>query len=225
MPHTGRRFTAAIFDMDGLLLDSERPIRDAWLRQSAAAGTPLSEADYLLTVGINRRDTLLLMAEKLGSPARAEAMYEAVDEEVHAQLQGRGFDLKPGALALLTQLKAQGVPMALASSTRHAEVQRRLGLAGLLEFFGPRVHGGDQVQRGKPHPDLFLLAAQSLGTAPAHALVFEDSSYGAQGGLSAGMGVVLVPDLKQPDPAVADRCTNLPSLNHVLERCPHWFGA
>ncbi|MCV2349820.1 HAD family hydrolase [Paucibacter sp. Y2R2-4] len=225
MPHTGRRFTAAIFDMDGLLLDSERPIRDAWLRQSAAAGMPLSPSDYLLTVGRNRADCLQILSEKLGSRANAEAMYESVDAEVEAQFQGRGFELKPGAEALLSRLTEQGVPLALASSTRHAEVQRRLRLAGLLDFFGSKVHGGDQVQRGKPHPDLFLLAAQSLGMAPANALVFEDSSYGAQGGLSAGMGVVLVPDLKQPDPAVAERCTILPSLNDVLERCPHWFSA
>ncbi len=224
MPHTGRRFTAAIFDMDGLLLDSERPIRDAWLRQSAAAGTPLSQADYLLTVGRNRADSMVVLTDKLGSRDAAEAMYTAVDAEVGSAMQGQGFALKPGALALLKQLQAQGVPLALASSTRHAEVLRRLSLAGLLEFFGP-VHGGDQVLRGKPHPDLFLLAAASLGLDPAQSLVFEDSSYGAQGALAAGMGVVLVPDLKQPDPGVAPHCQILPSLTQALALCPAWFGA
>lgn len=224
MPHTGRRFTAAIFDMDGLLLDSERPIRDAWLRQSAAGGTPLSPADYLLTVGRNRADSMLVLTDKLGSRAAAEAMYSSVDAELEAAMQGSGFALKPGALALLQHLHAQGLPLALASSTRHAEVRRRLQLAGLLAFFGA-VHGGDQVERGKPHPDLFLLAAASLGLDPAQALVFEDSSYGAQGALAAGMGVVLVPDLKQPDPAIAPHCQILPSLTQAPAHCPAWFGA
>ncbi|ALT76123.1 HAD family hydrolase [Paucibacter sp. KCTC 42545] len=224
MPHTGRRFTAAIFDMDGLLLDSERPIRDAWLRQSAAAGTPLSEAYYLLTVGINRRDCLAVLADKLGSHAQAEAMYEAVDREVEAQFQGQGFALRPGALALLQALQSRGVPCAVASSTRHAEVRRRLGLADLLGFFGP-IHGGDQVARGKPHPDLFELAARSLGHAPEQTLVFEDSSYGAQGALAAGAGVVLVPDLKSPDPATAPRCLVLNSLDAALPLAGLWFAA
>lgn len=224
MPHTGRRFTAAIFDMDGLLLDSERPIRDAWLRQSAAAGTPLSEADYLKTVGINRRDSLRVLSDLLGSHAIAEAMYEAVDREVEAQFQGQGFALRPGALALLQALQARRVPCAVASSTRHGEVLRRLGLAGLLGFFGP-IHGGDQVARGKPHPDLFELAARSLGCPPEQTLVFEDSSFGARGALTAGAGVVLVPDLKSPDPEIAPRCLVLSSLENALPLSEAWFMA
>lgn len=212
-----RRFDAVIFDMDGLLLDSERPIRDAWLRLSS-----LAEADYLLTVGRNQQDTLQLLAEKLGTPEAARAMYAAVDAEVARQQQGRGFDLKPGALALLQQLQRLGVPLAVASSTRHTKVLDRLDAAGIRPFFGP-IHGGDQVARGKPHPDLFELAARSLGIHPAEALVFEDSSYGAQGALTAGMGVVLVPDLKQPDPAIAPQCLVLGSLNEVLPRLPSWF--
>ncbi|MDC6166710.1 HAD family hydrolase [Paucibacter sp. XJ19-41] len=212
-----RRFDAVIFDMDGLLLDSERPIRDAWLRLSS-----LTEADYLLTVGRNRPDSLAVLTEKLGSLAEAEGVYEAVDAEIARQFQGRGFELKAGALALLQGLQGLGVPLAVASSTRHAKVIDRLDAAGIRHFFGP-IHGGDQVARGKPHPDLFELAARSLGIHPAKALVFEDSSYGAQGALTAGMGVVLVPDLKQPDPAIAPQCLVLGSLDEVLPRLPSWF--
>ncbi|MCU7373446.1 HAD family phosphatase [Paucibacter sp. O1-1] len=212
-----RRFDAVIFDMDGLLLDSERPIRDAWLRLSS-----LTEADYLLTVGRNRPDSLAVLTEKLGSLAEAERVYAAVDAEIAAQFQDRGFELKPGALALLQRLQGLGVPLAVASSTRHAKVLDRLDAAGIRPFFGP-IHGGDQVARGKPHPDLFELAARSLGIHPAKTLVFEDSSYGAQGALTAGMGVVLVPDLKQPDPAIAPQCLVLGSLDEVLPRLPSWF--
>jgi HAD superfamily hydrolase (TIGR01509 family) len=212
----GRRFSAAVFDMDGLLLDSERPIRDAWLRLSAAAGTPLTEADYLLTVGRNRADSLAVLTDKLGSRERALAMYEQVDASLPP------FGLMSGARELLQALRQAGVPCAVASSTRHAEVLRRLDTAGLREFFGP-IHGGDQVARGKPHPDLFELAAASLGIHPASALVFEDSSYGAQGALTAGMGVVLVPDLKAPDPAIAPRCLVLGSLDAALPHLPNWF--
>lgn len=217
-----RRFRAAIFDMDGLLLDSERPIRDAWLRLSAAAGTPLSEADYRLTVGRSRPDCLQLLAPRLGGLVAVEAMYEAVDAAVAAQLGSCGFALKPGALALLNTLRERGIARTVASSTRHAKVLQRLGDAGLLDHF-ETVHGGDQVARGKPHPDLFELAARTLGHAGRDCLVFEDSSYGAQGALAAGMGVVLVPDLKDPDPEIARHCMILSSLADSLPLLAHWF--
>ncbi|MDT9001174.1 HAD family phosphatase [Paucibacter sp. APW11] len=219
-----RRFQAVVFDMDGLLLDSERPIRDAWLRLSAAAGKPLSASDYLQTVGRSRPDCLALLSERFGSVAAAEQMYEAVDAAVAAEIGERGFALKPGALDLLLALKSRRIPCAVASSTRQAGVRERLGRAGLLDFFGP-IHGGDQVARGKPHPDLFELAARSLGLAPAQCLVFEDSSYGAQGALTAGMGVALVPDLKNPDPNIAPHCAVLNSLADSLPHLDHWFAA
>ncbi len=114
------------------------------------------------------------------------------------------------------------MPLAVASSTRHAKVLDRLGAAGILDFFGP-IHGGDQVARGKPHPDLFELAAASLGIHPAKTLVFEDSSYGARGALTAGAGVVLVPDLKAPDPEIAPQCLVLGSLDAALPHFPDWF--
>jgi HAD superfamily hydrolase (TIGR01509 family) len=214
----GRRFEAVIFDMDGLLLDSERPIRDAWLRLEPR----LTEADYLLTVGRNRPDSLAVLTSKLGSEARALALYEKVDAELAARFGTAGFPLKPGALALLQALRAQGVPLAVASSTRHAKVLERLGTAGIVDFFGP-IHGGDQVLRGKPHPDLFELAAASLGIHPAKTLVFEDSSHGARGALTAGAGVVLVPDLKAPDPEIAPQCLVLPSLDDAKAHLPNWF--
>ncbi|MDM4767629.1 HAD family phosphatase [Pelomonas sp. SE-A7] len=215
-----RRFAAVVFDMDGLLLDSERPIREVWLRLAAADGIAMSEADYALTVGRNRQDTIQLVTQRFGSVAAAEAMFERVDAEL-AKREER-FELMPGALALLQALAERRVPLALASSTHHAKVLERLRAAGLIDFFAA-IHGGDQVLRGKPHPDLFLLAAQSLGLAPESCLVFEDSAYGAQGALAAGMGVGLVPDLKQPDAEIAAQCLVLGSLDQALPRLPAWF--
>ncbi|MEO3711966.1 HAD family hydrolase [Roseateles flavus] len=223
MSNASRRYRAAVFDMDGLLLDSERPIQDAWLQLSAEAGVALTPADYRLTVGRNRADCLALLSGWFGSTEAAERMYEAVDAEVARRFAGRGFALKPGVLPLLQALRERGIPCAVASSTRHAKVLDRLGAAGIVAHFDP-IHGGDQVARGKPHPDLFELAARSLARAPSDCLVFEDSSYGAQGALAAGMGVVLVPDLKEPDPDIAPRCLILPSLEQAPAHVPAWFG-
>jgi HAD superfamily hydrolase (TIGR01509 family) len=223
MSTASRRYQAAVFDMDGLLLDSERPIQDAWLRLSAATHRPLTPADYRLTVGRNRADCLTLLSGWFGSLEAAEALYEAVDADVARRFAGRGFELKPGVLPLLLALRERGVPCAVASSTRHAKVLDRLGAAGIVAHFDP-IHGGDQVARGKPHPDLFELAARSLARPASDCLVFEDSSYGAQGALAAGMSVVLVPDLKEPDPDIAPRCLVLSSLEQALAHVPTWFG-
>lgn len=220
---TNRRYRAAVFDMDGLLLDSERPIRDAWLAHAASLGIAFTADEYLLTVGRNRQDCLALMAPRFGSLAAAEAAYEAVDQRLAQSIGERGFAPMPGVVELLSALKARGVPMALASSTRHEKVVQRLQAAGLLGFFDA-VHGGDQVARGKPFPDLFELAARSLKQAGDDCLAFEDSSYGAQAALSAGMGVVLVPDLKAPDPTVAPRCLVLTTLRQALPLLTNWYS-
>jgi beta-phosphoglucomutase-like phosphatase (HAD superfamily) len=104
-------------------------------------------------------------------------------------------------------------------------VRRRLDRTGLLGFFGA-VCSGDEVRKGKPSPDLFLLASQRLGVAPQDCLVFEDSEYGVIGALAAGMSAVIVPDLKLPGADTASNCIAvLESLEQALPRCAAWFAA
>ncbi|MES1163053.1 MAG: HAD family phosphatase, partial [Rhizobacter sp.] len=181
--------------MDGLLLDSERPIRDAWLRSAAALGVPLSEADYLGVVGLNHVDSRARMLALFGGD---DALLTAAQQRTDALLDaGPPFAAKPGAQRLLRALRDAGVPCAVASSTHHDEVRRRLARAGLLDHFAA-ICGGDEVTRGKPHPDLYLLALQRLGAAPASAIAFEDSGHGVQAAIAAGLATVAVPDLKDP---------------------------
>lgn len=225
MGGAGPVFRAAVFDMDGLLLDTERPVRDAWLSAAAALGVTLGEADYLTLVGLNHVDSGARLLEFFGGDA---ARLAAADERVAAQLDEkfgrRPFDLKPGALGLLQALRDARVPCAVASSTHRVEVQRRLRDAGLLDFFAA-LCGGDEVHRGKPAPELYALALQRLGAAAATTLAFEDSGHGVQAALAAGLAVVAVPDLKPPAPAWQVRCLAvLPSLEAVGAHGAEWFG-
>jgi len=120
-------------------------------------------------------------------------------------------------------LAGRGVRRAVASSTALDRVGQRLRQSGLLDRF-EALAGGNEVQRGKPEPDIFLLAAARLGVAPETCLVFEDSSYGAQGALAAGMGVVLVPDLKPPTEDIERRAVRiLGSLEEALGFVDEWF--
>ena len=213
-------FTAAIFDMDGLLLDSERVIMQAWMESAQQQGLRLSRADFLQVVGYGIVESHARLSALLGG----EASFQLVLERVRARLSapsGVVFPLKPGARALLQQLRARGVPCAVASSTYAHEVRRRLAQVGVLDLF-QAIAGGDEVARSKPDPAVYLLAAERLGVAPARCLAFEDSDHGARAAQAAGVSVVLVPDLKSHDFAAA--YMHLFSLEDAMMHIDQWFS-
>jgi len=210
--------------MDGLLLDSERPVRDAWLQVAAQLGVALTPAAYLDLIGRNHRDS----SQRLRAIFNDDQLLDEAGRRVGAALDQRfgtrPFDVKPGARRLLHGLRAAEIPCAVASSTGHAEIQRRLTRAGLIEFFAA-VCGGDEVARGKPEPDIYLLAVDRLGASPTRSLAFEDSGHGALAALAAGLDVVVVPDLKPAEPAWQSR--SLAVLSTLEAACAHseaWFG-
>ena len=218
------RFRAAVFDMDGLLLDSERPIRDAWLKAASEFGVLIGDREYLEVVGRNEADSRQLLQVRLGDACSYDAVRERAASLIEEALGVDGYAVKAGVVALLEALRERGVPCVVASSTHVDEVKQRLQQAQLAQFFSG-FNGGDEVQRGKPHPDLFLLAAKRAGQSPSDCLVFEDSEHGARGAIAAGMSVVIVPDLKTPS---ADACAAsiavLASLHDAQLHVDDWFA-
>ena len=208
--------------MDGLLLDSERPTRAAWLAAAAAFDVALSEDEYLSVVGLNHAASA---ARMLGWFEGDAARLEAAGQHASASLSsGPPFEPKPGVRRLLKILADARIPCAVASSTHRAEVERRLERAGLLGHFAA-LCGGDEVVHGKPAPDLYLLALQRLGATASTSIAFEDSGHGVQAALAAGLATVAVPDLKAPSPEWLARCFAVfTSLDAACERCPEWFG-
>jgi len=210
--------------MDGLLLDSERPIRDAWLDAAAELGVALSGPEYLDLVGRNERDGTARLHERTGDPHLYATLRRHADKLLAERFGTRPFDVKPGARRLLGRLRDAGIPCAVASSTAHAEVQRRLAATGLLPHFSA-VCGGDEVSHGKPRPDLYLLAASRLGIAPERCLAFEDSNFGAQAAIAGGLAVVVVPDLKPAEEPWRSACLHvLGSLDEADALAGDWFG-
>jgi len=215
-------FDAAIFDMDGLLLDSERPIRAAWLAAAAARGIALSIDDYQSVIGTSATES----RRRLGALLGGDDIYATLHADAAHALRDAAFPPKPGALRLLGLLRERGVATAVASSTVRREVARRLDVAGLGRYV-ESVTGGDEVAagRGKPHPDLYWLAAERIRKPPSRCIVFEDSEPGALAALAAGMQVVVVPDLKAPPETVCRAALHvLDSLESGLGHCATWFG-
>jgi beta-phosphoglucomutase-like phosphatase (HAD superfamily) len=209
-------FSAAIFDMDGLLIDSERSIMRAWQSAAAEVGVVVSDDQYASVIGRAATQSDAHLSELLGG----ESVFHQVRDQVRSRLGV--FPPKIGATELLLKLTERQVPCAVASSTGVAEVRRRLESVGLASFF-VAIAGGDEVPIGKPDPSVYLLAAHRLGASPSQCLAFEDSQNGKNSAVAAGMSVVLVPDLTAPD---ASGCLlHISSLVEAMEHVDRWFPA
>jgi len=216
-------FSAAIFDMDGLLVDSERTIMNTWINVGIDLGITVSHSDYLRIVGRSSTESHAILIDLFGGAiAFGEALIR-VRQQLDAPARQPIFPLKSGAQALLVELARAGVPCAVASSSSVDEIKSRLERVGILHFF-ETVAGGDEVTRGKPDPAVYRLAAHRLGE-PVHAcLAFEDSDHGAHAAVSAGAAVVIVPDLKHPTREVVNLSFRvLGKLDEAIEHVSDWF--
>jgi HAD superfamily hydrolase (TIGR01509 family) len=189
-----RNFDAVIFDMDGLLLDSERIIFQCFLAACRSSGIPEQPAVFLAMVGQNFDACQQVLRTQL----KGITDFEAFDQmwEAHAQRanEREGFPLKSGAKEVLAALSARKMPIALATSTRTERARFKLDANKVTHYFAHLI-GGDQVANSKPAPDIFLRAAQALGVAPARCLALEDSKNGVLAALTAGMTTIQIPDL------------------------------
>jgi HAD superfamily hydrolase (TIGR01509 family) len=188
---------AVIFDMDGLMLDTEAPALRAW--ESAARGLG-REFDLTLCrqmIGRSFVDCVALIRARHGSDYPVDALTSAWAADYDAIVAAEGISRKPGLDDILDLLDERGIATAVATSTRRERARAKLDRVGLLHRFAALV-GGDEVARGKPAPDIFLAAAERLGVAARDCIVLEDSEPGIIAAAAAGMTPVMVPDLHPP---------------------------
>ena len=187
-----------LFDMDGLMFDTERLGQAGWQQAGKELGFPITEAFVSRIRGRNETDGKAVAAEIFGPsfdfPKARAIRFAYVDRVVRTE----GMPLKPGLLRLLDTLKQRGIPTALATSTRRSTAFDYLKIAGVEDFFSAAVCG-DVVVHSKPEPEIFLKAAEKLGAEPSACIVLEDSPSGVEAGFRAGCMTVMVPDLTPPD--------------------------
>ncbi len=193
-----------VFDMDGLLFDTEALYRDAARAAAVAVGRSLPDAVFASLVGGSEADNRARLLGHFGADFAVDA-FEADWMRLYALRAGAGPALKPGVRALLGLLDEIGLPRAIATSSSHDAVRRNLAAHDLSGRFDAVVARGDYA-RGKPAPDPFLRAAERLGVAAAGCVALEDSPHGVRAAAAAGMTVVMVPDLVPAGPVEHGMC-------------------
>ncbi|MDR2807446.1 MAG: HAD family phosphatase [Spirochaetaceae bacterium] len=198
MNNSIQSIAALIFDMDGLMLDTERPALDAWIKAAGQFGYTIEPQVVFRTIGINEPTMRALYAAEYGT----QFPYEAIRNAVRQILAQQPIAHRPGLLILLDRLAALSLPLAVATSTGQESAVKKLQQAGIIDRFSAFVFG-DEVTNGKPAPDIFLLAAQRLNVEPSFCVGFEDSPPGLLGLYRAGIRSVFVKDLLEPPAEIA----------------------
>lgn len=204
----------ALFDWDGVIIDSRRHHEESWERLAKEWGKPLPEGHFLK--GFGRKNEFIIpeilgWTRDLQEVHQASLRKEALYREVVADW---GLEALPGVRTWMERLRDAGVPCAIGSSTHRANIDLSLGMIGLREFFSSIVTAED-VSHGKPDPEVFVTGAQRIGRRPEHCVVFEDAHVGIQAARAGGMHVVAV--------ATTHRLEELTEADRAVERLDELF--
>lgn len=210
-----RAVHAVVFDMDGLLVDTEVVSRQVMNQAAEAVGHRLPDEVFFKMVGLNFATSGRILTEHYGDSFDVDAFWTDCTRRYRAALEA-GVALKTGVVELLDFLDQMKLPRAVATSSPHHDVDRNLGQHGLRERFDAIVARGDYA-RGKPEPDPFLKAAEALQVEPKHCLALEDSHNGIRAAHAAGMMAVMVPDLIQPTQEIRALCVRIVESLHEVQ--------
>lgn len=187
-------FDAVIFDMDGVIFDSERATMNCWLELADKYGIKNMEEPYLACTGTTAQKTREIMLEAYGSDFPYDTYAKEASKMYHDRYDGGRLPMKSGVFSVLDFLKYEDKKIALASSTRRQTVENQLRDAGILSYFD-EIITGDMVKHSKPDPEIFLLACDSIHVAPSRSYAIEDSYNGIRSASRGGLRPIMVPDL------------------------------
>lgn len=209
-------FDAVIFDMDGVIFDSERATLLCWLELSKEKNFENIYEVFLKCTGTTMEKTKSIVLEAYGEDFPYDEYASLASKMYHARYDGGKLPVKKGVKDILEYLKENNKKIALASSSRKETVEKELRDAGIYSFFDEIVTG-DMVNRSKPEPDIFLKACEAVGVKPDRAYAIEDSYNGIRAAFRGGLKPIMVPDLLEADDEMkklSDKVLN--DLNAVI---------
>lgn len=198
-------FSAVIFDMDGIIFDSEQLKLNNWISLAQKENIPDIASTFRKCIGLNSEGNQRIFQETYGDTVDFDDFKAKADRLYHEAADHGKLPQKPGIKELLSFFKKHGLKIGVASSTRETIVKQQITDGGLLEYFDI-ILGGDNVKNGKPDPEIYLKACDSLGVRPNEAIAIEDSFHGIRSASSAGMYVIMVPDLAEPTEDISKLC-------------------
>ncbi len=198
---------AIIFDMDGVILDSESISDITWKMAADEKGLAVNDEILNACRGTNKNDTMTILKKYYGADFDSEAFLERTSQFFHEIEEKDGIPLLPYAKEILEYLKPR-YRLALASSTRGPTVERQLRAAGVIDFFETRTTG-EMVVHSKPDPEIYLMACKSIGVNPDECAAIEDSLNGIRSAHAAGLHPVMVIDKVQPTEEIKKMCEHI----------------
>jgi HAD hydrolase, family IA, variant 3 len=208
---------AVLFDMDGLMFDTERLYGRAWQNAAVLQGCKISDEAILKIKGANRALAYKILMEDAGEHFDIDKGRQKREEYIVAHIKEHGLTKKKGLDNLLKFLKNNNIKVCLASSTKREVAIRYLKMADVYKYFDDFTCG-DDIENGKPAPDIFLKAAKKVNTDIEESLVLEDSINGINGGLAAGARVIMVPDTIAPTDEIKGKVDDIKTnLDEVID--------
>lgn len=212
----------ALFDMDGLLFDTEALALQGWLSAAKKYNYPITVETVNYIRGTNVAYSRDYFQKQFGDAVDYELARKERTDYVNRSIEENGVPLKEGVMELLTYLKEEKIKCAVATSTHENLAQKYLMKAGIYDYFDAWVYG-DGIKKGKPDPEIFITAAKSLGLPCEECVVFEDSPHGIKAAHSAGCKVIAVPDLTEIEGEtllLVDACVT--TLRDAKEKMIEW---
>lgn len=188
----------AIFDMDGLMIDTEKLLVKYWRQAAAEFGYEMTFEHVLGIRSLSRKYSVPKLKGIFGDKFPFDEVRSLRIRLMNEYIDKNGFDIKKGLFELLDYLKSKGIKIAVATATSRDRAVMYLERINALQYFDA-VICGDMVKNGKPEPDIYLTAAAELGLPPEECAAFEDSPNGLKSAYAAGCKAVMIPDLSQPD--------------------------
>lgn len=215
-----KKIKAVLFDMDGVIFDTERVYMEEWEEVFRKYGYKFDRSVYLDLMGTGRKNVKRVFKEVFGENLPLDDMYKDKDAMIFDTIRKGELPIKQGAVELLSFLKENGYKIALATSAIRERLDIQIKINNMYERFDAMVCG-DDITKSKPDPEIFLKAAQGLQMPVENCLIIEDSEAGVQAAVNAGIPAINVPDMKMPDEEMRRKalkiCRDLIEVKQFLE--------